>query len=137
MTQNSRFFDEIGRMMNGAAGAADSSLVADLAVMRNAIDLYQAEHGGAYPSFASFAAQLTTFTDALGNTNATKDTTYIYGPYIREIPSIKLGPAKGLSTVSNTAEDGSAWFYNETTGEIRANYANTVVDASGTPYVNY
>ena len=23
MTQNSRFFDEIGRMMNGAAGAAD------------------------------------------------------------------------------------------------------------------
>lgn len=127
----------VPRMSRAATGAADSSLVADLNVLRTAIDLYQAEHGGSFPSFASFEAQLTTFSDAAGNTNATKDTTHIYGPYIREIPSIKLGPAKGLNTVSNTAEDGSAWFYNETTGEIRANYANTVVDASGTPYVSY
>ncbi|MFG0292994.1 MAG: type II secretion system protein [Phycisphaerales bacterium JB065] len=127
----------VPRMSRAATGAADSSLVADLNVLRTAIDLYQAEHGGTYPTFADFVAQLTTYTDAAGNDNASKTTTYIYGPYIREIPSIKLGPAKGLNTVSNTAEDGSAWYYNETTGEIRANYAATVVDASGTPYVNY
>ena len=48
-----------------------------------------------------------------------------------------VGALKGLSTVSNVAEDGSAWFYNEATGVIRANYAVTVVDARGTPYVNY
>ncbi|MFB3430597.1 MAG: type II secretion system protein [Phycisphaerales bacterium] len=127
----------VPRMSRAATGAADSSLTADLNVLRTAIDLYQAEHGGSYPSYASFVAQLTTFTNDAGATNATKTTTYIYGPYIREIPSIKVGPLKGLNTVSDTAEDGSAWYYNETTGVIRANYANTVVDGRGTPYVNY
>jgi general secretion pathway protein G len=127
----------VPRMSRAATGAADSSLTADLNVLRTAIDLYQAEHGGSYPSFANFVTQLTTFTDDQGNTNAARDTTYIFGPYIREIPAIKVGPAKGSNTVSNTAEDGSAWFYNESTGEIRANYANTVVDARGTPYVDY
>ena len=127
----------VPRMSRAATGAADSSLTADLNVLRTAIDLYQAEHGGSYPSFASFVDQLTTYTNDAGATNATKTTTYIYGPYIREIPSIKVGPLKGLSTVSNTVEDGSAWYYNETTGVIRANYASTVLDGRGTPYVNY
>jgi prepilin-type N-terminal cleavage/methylation domain-containing protein len=38
----------IPRMSRGAAGAADSSLTANLAVLRNSIDLYQTEHGGTY-----------------------------------------------------------------------------------------
>jgi general secretion pathway protein G len=127
----------VPRMSRAATGAADSSLTADLNVLRTAIDLYQAEHGGTYPTFANFVDQLTTYSNDAGATQATKDTTYIYGPYIREIPSIKVGPLKGANTVSNTVEDGTAWYYNETTGEIRANYANTVVDGRGTPYVDY
>lgn len=127
----------VPRMSRAATGAADSSLIADLNVMRTAIDLYQAEHGGQYPSFASFVAQLTTYTDDQGNTNATRTTTYIYGPYIREIPTLKVGSAKGLNTVSNVAEDGSAWFYDESTGTIRANLAAAEVDARGTAYSTY
>ncbi|MFU8828028.1 MAG: type II secretion system protein [Phycisphaerales bacterium] len=127
----------VPRMSRAATGAADSSLVADLNVLRTAIELYQAEHGGQYPSFANFVPQLTTYTDDQGNTNATRTTTYIYGPYIREIPAIKIGPNKGANTVSNVAEDGTAWFYDEATGSIRANLANSEVDARGTQYNTY
>jgi len=127
----------VPRMSRAASGAADSSLVADLNVMRTAIDLYQAEHGGTYPTFADFVAQLTTYTNEQGNTNAAKDKTHIFGPYLREIPSIKVGPLKGVSTVSDTAEDGTAWLYDEVSGTIRANYAVGVVDARNTPYASY
>jgi len=127
----------VPRMSRAASGAADSSLIADLNVMRSAIDLYQAEHGGDYPTFANFVAQLTTYTDEQGNTSATRDNTHIFGPYLREIPSIKVGPLKGLNTVSDTAEDGSAWLYDQATGTIRANYAAGVVDARNTPYNAY
>ena len=36
----------IPRMSRGSKGAGDSALSGDLAVLRNAIDLYAAEHGG-------------------------------------------------------------------------------------------
>src|ERR1041385_314186 len=81
----------IPRMSRGAAGAADSALTGDLATIRKAIDLYAAEHGGAFPGQATITNQLTLFSDQNGNTQATKDTTYIYGPYIRSIPTQPLG----------------------------------------------
>src|ERR1700689_3899996 len=72
----------IPRMSRGAAGAGDSALIQNLATMRNALELYQAEHGGPYPSnaaAATFLSQMTSYTDASGNTSATKDTIHIYG----------------------------------------------------------
>src|ERR1035437_8198219 len=76
----------IPRMSRGAAGAGDSALAGSLAVMRDAIDRYAAEHGGAFPTVANFVANLTTYTDASGAAQATKDTTHIYGPYLRQVP---------------------------------------------------
>ncbi len=50
----------IPRMSRGARGADESALKGDLAILRNAIDLYAAEHGGNFPSgtAAVVAAQL-------------------------------------------------------------------------------
>src|SRR5690606_32356582 len=42
------------RMSRGSKGAIDSALKSDLAVLRNAIELYQIEHDGLYPSEANF-----------------------------------------------------------------------------------
>ena len=128
----------IPRMSRGAAGAADSGLVADLAVLRSAVDLYKAEHGGAYPTFADIEAQLTTYTDDAGNDNATKSSTYYLGPYLREIPKLKVGSNKGLAGfVATQGGSTEGWVYDETTGAISANLPGTEVDVRGVQYNAY
>src|SRR5688572_30235377 len=54
----------IPRLSRGSAGAADSALSGNLAVLRNAVDLYATEHGGTFPKLAQFSNQLTQYTDA-------------------------------------------------------------------------
>ncbi len=128
----------IPRMSRGAAGAADSALVADLAVLRNAIDLYEAEHGGDYPSFAAFEDELTQFTSAAGATSATKDSTHIYGPYLRSIPALKVGTNRGQNGIVATQGGTTAgWVYDEDTGTISANLPGTETDDRGVAYSSY
>ena len=80
----------IPRMSRGAKGANDSALSGDLATLRNAIDLYAAEHNGIYPTVADCNNQLTKYTNASGTVNATKTTAYPFGPYIRAIPAVPV-----------------------------------------------
>lgn len=126
----------IPRLSRGAEGASDSALAGDLAVMRNAIDLYATEHGGTFPTVADFVDQLTTYTDANGNTSATKTGAYIYGPYIRQIPALKVGDEKGSTTVAASDAAGVGWIYDATAGTITAN-TDTATDASGKLYSAY
>jgi len=126
----------IPRLSRGADGASDSALAGDLAVMRNAIDLYATEHGGDYPSVASFEAQLTQYSSATGATSASKDATHIYGPYIRKIPNLKVGAEKGGNTVADSVGVGVAWVYDETAGTITPN-TGTEKDASNKLYTDY
>ncbi|MDX9912141.1 MAG: prepilin-type N-terminal cleavage/methylation domain-containing protein [Phycisphaerales bacterium] len=127
----------IPRMSRGSEGASDSALVANLAVLRNAIELYQAEHEGLLPTAADIEAQLTTYTSAAGADNATKDTTYIYGPYIRTIPPLPVGTNKGSNGIAAADAAGVGWIYDATTGAITANLPNTELDARGVPYTDY
>ena len=110
----------IPRMSRGAAGATDSSLAGSLAVIRDGIDRYAAEHNGANPTAANIVNQLTLYSSATGTTQATKDTTFIYGPYVRAIPAVPVGAKKGQSGIA--AADGATvgWLYTETTGALTA-----------------
>ena len=127
----------IPRMSRGAAGASDGALSSDLAVLRNAIDLYAAEHGGTYPAVGTIATQLTTYSDASGNTNATKTTTYIYGPYLRSVPALPVGAKKGSTGIAAATGTGVGWIYTAASGTITANCTDTEVDATGTKYNTY
>ena len=128
----------IPRMSRGASGAADSSLVADLAVMRSAIDLYKAEHGGTLPAFATFSDKLTTYSNDAGTANASKTSTYYLGPYLREIPTLKVGSNKGQSAIVATQTGTTAgWVYDAATGAISANLPDTDVDVRGVQYNAY
>ncbi|MCY2927039.1 MAG: prepilin-type N-terminal cleavage/methylation domain-containing protein [Planctomycetota bacterium] len=127
----------IPRMSRGAAGAGDSALSGNLAVIRNAIDMYAAEHNGTFPTVASFVAQMTTYSSTAGATNATKDSTYLYGPYLQSIPTLPVGAAKGNTTVAAAAGSGVGWIYNATTGTVSANTTGTESDASGKLYSAY
>jgi len=129
----------IPRISRGAAGAADSATIADLAVLRNAIDLYATEHGGTYPALLTISNQLTQYTDSSGAAQAASDATHIYGPYVRKIPTLKVGPAtaKGFSTFTDTAGTASSgWVYTASTGEGVPN-TTTETDAAGTLYSAY
>jgi prepilin-type N-terminal cleavage/methylation domain-containing protein len=132
----------IPRMSRGAAGASDSALVGDVAVLRNAVDLYATEHGGTFPGGTTVVDQLTSFTDAAGAVSATKDATHIFGPYLRKLPPLPVGTNKGETAIANGATatlgaTGSAWFYDPATGEIKANLAATEKDTSNKSYSDY
>jgi len=127
----------IPRLSRGSAGAADASLSGDLAVLRNAIDVYSAEHSSKLPTAAAIENQLLQYTNAAGEAQAAQDSTHIYGPYLRKIPPLPVGARKGCTTIAKVDADGVGWIYDEDTGAISANTADSEKDASGTAYNAY
>ena len=143
----------IPRMSRGSQGAAENALAGDMAVWRSALDLYQTEHGGAYPKDnTTIVAQLTQYTDVSGATAAAKDTTHIYGPYMRSVPPLPVADPtntqavpKGSTTITTAAAGGTApititiggfgWLY-DGAGNVYPN-TGSVTDASGKPYNQY
>jgi general secretion pathway protein G len=111
----------IPRLSRGSEGANDSALQSNWAALRKAIDLYAAEHSGAYPQLARASQQLTSYTDELGEPSAVKDSTYVYGPYIRTIPAISSGPRAGQNGIGLLDGPTIGWIYLPGKGEIRPN----------------
>jgi len=126
----------IPRMSRGSAGASDAALGSNLSALRTAVDLYASEHGGAYPAAATFSNQMTLYTSTTGATNATKTSTYLYGPYLRKVPTLPVGPEKGSSTVAASAATGVGWVYTAASGDIQAN-TGTLKDAADKLYTAY
>ncbi|MBM4018487.1 MAG: prepilin-type N-terminal cleavage/methylation domain-containing protein [Planctomycetes bacterium] len=132
----------IPRMSRGTAGAADSALTGDLAVLRNAIELFAAEHDGKYPTLAKIANQLTLYTDSTNTTDpvAAKDKDHPFGPYLRAVPKLPVGANKGKDTFTATAPpgtDAAGWYYDETTGTVKANCADGEKDVTDKKYSDY
>ena len=120
----------IPRLSRGSAGAVEAALAGDLAVLRQAIDHYAAEHGGALPSEANVAAQLTGYTNAAGEAKIAPDATHVYGPYLRKIPPLPIGARQGATGIAAVDGNGVGWIYSGATGKIRAN-TTTEVDSAG------
>lgn len=133
----------IPKMSRGAAGAGDSALLQDLSVLRSAIDLYQIENGGSYPTAANMPGALLQYSDGSGNVSPTNTAPFIYGPYLQAIPPLPVGAAKGsvgiavLGGSSSTQPSGIGWNYNFSTGKIKANTGRDEVDPKGTAYNTY
>jgi len=128
----------IPRMSRGSRGAGDSALRSNLALLRNSVDLFTAEHNGLFPAVATFTNQLTTFTDEFGATSTTKTTTHVFGPYIRRIPILTVGAKKGKNGVSVDgagADDG--WVYDPNSGAVTPNTTATELDDAGVRYDTY
>ena len=129
----------IPKMSRGAAGAGDSALIQDLSVLRSALDLYQTEHGGTYPTAANMPNALLQYTDANGTISATSTSTCIYGPYLRSVPTLPVGAKKGQNGIDIAVNSGTAtvgWIYNTTAGTIQAN-TTPEADVKGTLYSAY
>lgn len=131
----------IPRMSRGASGAADSAVEADLSILRNALDLYAAEHNGDYPTPTNVATALTEYSDASGTVSATQSSTAIYGPYLRAVPPLPVGAAKGGTMIASAPADGVGWIYTQPNGvkssKIEPNTTATETDSKGVPYNTY
>ena len=127
----------IPRMSRGTAGSSEVALIADLRLLRGAIDHYAVDHGGAFPTNNDIMDQLTKYTDLLGDVQATMDTTHMYGPYLMCIPPLPVGARKGNTQIADNASVTVGWVYNETTGAIRANCGPAELDETDRPYRTY
>lgn len=127
----------IPRMSRGAVGANESTLTGNLAILRKALDLYAAEHNGAFPTDSTtIVGQLTTYTDGTGNVSATRVTPFIYGPYLKTIPVLTVGAARGQSAIVATQGGVAAgWVY--AGGVISANCDATEKDINNVKYNAY
>jgi len=139
----------IPRMSRGSAGAADNALAQNLAILRNAVDMFQTEHNGTYPAPAgsvTVADLLTKYSNATGDAvQTTKDSTYVYGPYLRTVPPIPVGTNKGKNGIAYsgtagttpTADSTTAWLYNGADGTVAPYTGSVTTDSAGKPYNSY
>lgn len=116
-----------------------NTLRTNLGAMRSAVELYYAQHNGAYPGAVlggaatpaeAFVQQLTRYTDAAGTIGATKTAVIKYGPYIKGT-SLPQNPFNDLNTVvvdtttaNITVKAGSGvggWKFYALTGVLMAN----------------
>lgn len=145
----------IPQFTSSTQDASVATLQGNLAVMRNAINLYFHQHTSTYPGAndstgtpvaagdkAGFIAQMTQHSDRTGDCVTTKDAAHPFGPYLmnRQIPVNPVPDAATTQANANDIElDNSAskltatvgatagWRYSSVTGEFIAN------NGSGTP----
>ena len=132
----------VPRLTRRAPEDMRAELIGRLATLRNAIELYAAEHRGQFPSVEHFEQQLTGFTNREGDAQPTRDEKHIYGPYLDKIPELPFGQYKGKTAVVHNAlarpgERPGGWFYNPDNGRIRANLPERAADPRGVPYNRY
>ena len=121
----------VPRISRGAKGAGEAALRGSLAALRNAIDMYAAEHGGAWPG-ATDQLDTTLIRHLTEKTDVNGDPGGDFGPYLRRgFPPAPVGPnmgkAKGVIMTNVTpmvvdeSDDTKGWVYNYATGEIMVN----------------
>jgi len=123
----------IPQFTSSTEDAKVAAVRADLAVMRNAINLYYHQHDSTYPD-ANITEQLTQYTNQAGATNTSKDDAFPFGPYIvpgQGIPPNPLAVAGAdASAITVTTDAGpmtadanptTGWKYSSVTGQIIAN----------------
>jgi prepilin-type N-terminal cleavage/methylation domain-containing protein len=132
-----------------------NTIKTDLMTMRNAVEIYYAQHNGFYPggrkndgtagptageAATAFVEQLTQYTDSHGDVQRTKDATHKYGPYVKvgqlpvnpynESNAVVCDMATTDITVRNWDGVGTAgWHFYTLTGVFVAN--DSAVHATG------
>ncbi len=103
-----------------ATEARVSSLTTNLATVRGQLEFYRAQHSSEYPTLTAFASQMTKGTKVDGTAGTD------FGPYLQRIPNNPFTAGGTGNDVTDTAADAAkAWYYDDATGEFRANDGGT------------
>jgi prepilin-type N-terminal cleavage/methylation domain-containing protein len=111
----------VPRFSRGTEAASQNALIADLAVLHRAIDHYAAEHEGRFPDTDVITEQLLFFTDPTGDLSRNPTPRHIFGPYLRAIPPLPLGPHRGSTGIAASPGAGIGWLYDERNGRFIPN----------------
>lgn len=109
----------VPRLVRAESHDPAASVRGDLAVLRNAIELYAADHDGSYPPLEGFEAALTRAHNGQGPylqvipTPRRDDTSPARTPRIAGFPV--AGPQNSVSIID------ADWLYDPQTGQVRAN----------------
>jgi prepilin-type N-terminal cleavage/methylation domain-containing protein len=115
------------KMLNTSAKATDNGIKQTLAIVRDAIELYQANNGGALPPC-----------NATGTDFIPLVQTYIRGAVFPKSPlaaSAVAGQVKGTTGVT-TPDGTTGWMYNSGTGEFIVNSSAMSASSAG-PYSSF
>jgi general secretion pathway protein G len=104
----------IPQFTNATGDAKLSGMVTDLAYVRKQIDIYRLQHNGDVPALATFEQQMTQSTNLDGTITGSPT----LGPYLNKIPT---NPFTDQTDIGAGGTGTSSWYYNEITGEFRAN----------------
>ncbi len=119
----------VPQFTSAASESREQSLKANLFRIRQQLQVYKEQHNGNWPPLGAdgqgFIDHMTRASNANGALGDPGAAGYPFGPYLTRIPA---NPETGFDTVGNGAIGSSDWYYNEATGEFRAN--NTAEDAA-------
>ena len=88
------------RLSRAAVRADYAAVYGDLGVLRNAVQLYAADHGGRLPTANRFTAQMTGYSDATGEHLSDVHTLQTpLGPYLRQMLPVRVGDHSGSTAV--------------------------------------
>jgi prepilin-type N-terminal cleavage/methylation domain-containing protein len=148
----------IPRVAIGSQRSKEVALQATLAELRQAIEIYGAEHRGYYPAqtnggplanvgmYPTFRQHLTWYTRPDGHAVEEPDDEHFLGPYLPTLPVLPVCDAAGreLANVFETfgTPGGSSiylfgWEYEYPSGKIRANCDETQIGSNGVPYYQW
>ncbi|MFC1739155.1 type IV pilin protein [Planctomycetota bacterium] len=139
----------VPQFQNHSQQAKESAAKDNLRILRNAIEIYTAQHNSTPPGYYNdnllpaglFYPQLSAYTDIAGNAIGSPAENHPYGPYISEIPENPFNKKASITILENaenfpTVADGSSgWVYKPATKQIRLNYPGT--DSEDNAYYDY
>jgi type II secretory pathway pseudopilin PulG len=135
-----------------AAESRESAIKSSLHTTRAQIELYKMQHNGLAPGYigvvqatpAVFAYQLTgtSMLNGMAVASKTPSGSYVYGPYLMQMPTnpfnnnslVKMVSA-ATTDFSTAADDLTGWLYQKETATFKINKSGT--DSSGVSYVSY
>jgi len=128
----------VPKLSRASAGASDNALKGNLATLRGALEMFRAEHDGAWPDKDHVQECLCHYSNLIGDSfSAIKDQTHYLGPYLKSPPPLPVGDKKGFTTIANNGAGDVGWVYNEAEGTITANCEADETDAASVPYDQY
>jgi len=142
----------IPQFTNATVTSRESMLRENLRVMKSQIGTYRVQHldvapgypdgdTTAVPTAAAFVAQITTYTDINGVTNAVPTVRFKYGPYFRKIPKNPINDLDRVEVIPDggaipaAGDDSDGWIYRPEDMVLYADALGT--DSKGEAYRDY
>ncbi len=108
----------VPQFTDASADVKTSALSASLHTIRSQIELYKAQHNGAYPTRASLISVMTQKTKVDGTVDTTNGK---FGPYLQTTP---VNPVDSLNSIAASQDGSGGWAYDEGSGSFKSNDAS-------------